>query len=228
MPGISGMMLWWVVMALCTAWAVAVLLLGSRGWAGLAVLPLVPALTLLVGVGNVDAAILAGMIGAWMLRDRPRALGILLAVLVSVKLTPAVLVVWLLATRRWQALGWFASSGLALAALTAAILGPGIFGDYLGVVAGASSSGRTWRLALILGGLVGTLLLGPPRDRAAFALSVVLIPFGSPVAATHTWSLLLAALAPWATRGITGAATIPASRVSRGRTSGQGGRRGGE
>jgi hypothetical protein len=155
----------------------------------------------LVGVGNVDAAIIAGMIGTWMLRDRPRALGILLAVLISVKLTPAVLVVWLFATRRWQALAWCGGTGLALAALTAAILGPDIFANYLGVIAGASLAGRPWAFALIL--------FGSPRGGHAY---MVPAPRGA---------------RSLSTRRITGAATIPAWRISRKRSSGQGGRRGG-
>lgn len=158
------------------------------------ILPLVPALTLLVGVGNVDAAILAGMIGAWILRDRPRALGILVAVLVSVKLTPAVLVIWMISTRRWRALGWCTGAAGALAVLTAAVLGPRIFGDYLRVVAGATG-GRSAALVVVALGLLAVVLLGR-HERIAFALSVTLIPFGSPIAAGYTWALLLGALAP--------------------------------
>jgi len=50
-------------------------------------------------------------------------------------------------------------------------------------------------LALLLVGIVGVYAL---RDRPApsFALSVILMPLGSPVAAGHSWSLLLGALSP--------------------------------
>jgi hypothetical protein len=194
MSGNAGMILWWVAMAFCAAWSVSAVLLGTRGWGGLLVLPLTLSLTVLVGIGNVDAAILSGLISAWMLRDHPRALGILVAILVSIKLTPAVLVIWLMATRRWRALAWCAGAGLALAAMTAAVLGPAIFADYLGVIGGVGGS-HPAALAVIAAGLVAILFLGR-HGRVAFAMAVVLIPFGSPVAAAHTWSLLLAALSP--------------------------------
>jgi hypothetical protein len=71
LPGNVGMLLWWVAMALCATWTMAFLLLGTRGWAGLAIVLLVPSVMAVVGVGNVDAAMVAGIFVAWMLRDRP-------------------------------------------------------------------------------------------------------------------------------------------------------------
>jgi hypothetical protein len=194
LPGNVGMLLWWVAMALWATWMTAFLLLGTRGWAGLAILPLVPSVMAVVGVGNVDAAMVAGIFVAWMLRDRPRALGILIAVLASVKLTPAVLVVWLIATRRWRALTWCAGAGAALAFVTMAVLGPGIFADYLGVMTGVSR-GNPLPLVIVAAGLAAVLLLGR-HETLGFALAVALIPFGSPVTSGHTWVLLLGALAP--------------------------------
>lgn len=198
MPGISGMVLWWLAMAGCAIWAVAVVLLGTRGVAGVVVLPLVLSITLLVGVGNVDAAVLAGVVATWLLiaDRRERAAGILVAVLVSIKLTPAVLLVWLVATRRWRALRWAAGTGIAVAAVTVLALGPGIFRDYLGVIAGASGSGRPWALLVAGLGLVVVMLLGR-RERIAFALAVALIPLGSPVALIQSWAMLVGTVSPW-------------------------------
>ena len=102
---------------------------------------------------------------------------------------------WFVATRRWRALTWCAATAGVLAAITATVLGPGIFVDYLRVIVGASGGGRTWALWVVAAGLAGVVALGR-HERAGFALAVALIPFGSPVAAGHTWALLLAALAP--------------------------------
>lgn len=197
-PGISGMVLWWLAMAGCALWAIAVVLLGTRGVAGAIVLPLVPSITLLIGVGNVDAAVLAGVVATWMLiaDGRERAAGVVVAILVSAKLTPAVLLVWLVATRRWRALRWAAGTGIVLAAATALALGPAVFRDYLGVIAGASGSGRPWAIPVAGLGLVAVVLLGR-RERLAFALAVVLIPLGSPVALIQSWAMLVGAVSPW-------------------------------
>jgi hypothetical protein len=194
LPGNVGMLLWWAAMALCATWAVAVLLLGTRGWAGLAVLPMVPSVMAVVGVGNVDAGVLAGVIVAWTLRDRPRALGILVGVLASVKLTPAVLVVWLIATHRRRSLAWCAGAAAVLAGMTAVVLGPSIFVDYLGVMAGVGR-GNPEPLVIGAAGLLAVLFLGR-QESLGFALAMALIPFGSPVTSGHTWVLLLGALAP--------------------------------
>ncbi len=198
MPGATGMVAWWLLMAGLGIWAIAVLLLGTRGLAGLLVLPLVPSITLLIGVGNVDAAMLAGVVGTWMLTTagKDRWAGVLVGLLVSVKLTPAVLLVWLLSTRRWGALAAAATTAAVLAAATAVVLGPGIFLDYFRVVVGASSSGRTWALLAIPVGLAAVMLLGSRHGGVAFALSMTLVPLGSPVAAVHTWALLVACAAP--------------------------------
>ncbi len=198
-PGNAGMILWWLAMAFCAVWAIAALLIGTRGWAGILILPLMPAFTLLIGVGNVDAAMLAGVVLSWMLTatGQDRAAGFLVGLMVSLKLTPAVLVVWLVATRRWQALAAAAVTGLILAGLVAVSLGPGILADYLGVVFSVSASGRTWALAIVAAGLLGVLLLGSQHERLGFSLAIVMIPLGSPVAAIHSWALLAGAAAPW-------------------------------
>ena len=198
MPGISGMLLWWLAMAGCAIWAIALVLLGTRGVAGAVVLPLVLSITLLIGVGNVDAAVLAGVVATWLLvaDRRERAAGVLVAILVSIKLTPAVLLVWFVATRRWRALRWAAGTGIVVAAVTVLVLGPGIFRDYLGVIAGASGSGRPWALPVAGIGLVVVVLLGR-RERIAFALAVALIPFGSPVALIQSWAMLVGSVTPW-------------------------------
>lgn len=200
LPGTAGMIIWWLTMAGLAVWAIAVALIGTRGAAGFLILPLIPSLTLLVGVGNVDAAILAGIVATWMLAARGRevAVGVLVAGLVSLKLTPAVLLIWLLGTRRWRALVWALATLLALAVVTAVVLGPDIFAAYAGVVLGVSSGNRLAMVVIVVG-LSAVLLLGPRHERLSFALAVALMPLGSPVTAGHSWAVLVGCTAPWLT-----------------------------
>jgi hypothetical protein len=196
-PGGWGIIVWLIAMAFATLWAVFYLLLGTRGWAGLLIIPLIPSLSLLIGVGNVDALVLAGSVVVWALTasGRWRAAGILVGALASLKLTPAILLIWLIATRRWEAVRWAIATGVVLALVVVLGTEPGIWVRYLRVVTEGSQGGNTAALVVLLLGIVGMVLL---RDRPSpsFALSVVLMPLGSPVAAGHSWSLLLGALAP--------------------------------
>ena len=75
-PGNGGMAIWWVAMAFVAIWAIAAILLATRGWAGLLVLPLIPSIGLLIGVANVDAAVIARCDrGLDVLRNRKGACG---------------------------------------------------------------------------------------------------------------------------------------------------------
>lgn len=198
-PGAWGMILWLVLMAFATLWSVFYILLGTRGWAGLLVIPLIPALTLLVGVGNIDAVVLAGSIVVWILTasGRWRAAGILVGVLASLKLTPAILLIWLVATRRWEAVRWAVTTGIVLAIIVILGTEPGIWLRYLRVATEVAASGNTSALIPLIVATVVTVAFGR-RPAVSFAISIAMMPLGSPVAAAHTWSLLLGSIAPWA------------------------------
>jgi len=125
-----------------------------------------------------------------------RAGGVLLGALASLKLTPTVFLIWLIATRRWRALGWSIATGAALAIVTMLAISPDIFLRYVGVVAGVSGGGRPFALLIAAAGGLAILFGGRRSPTAAWILAAVLIPFGSPVTANHTWALILIALAP--------------------------------
>lgn len=192
------MIVWLIAMLFVGLWAAFWVLLGTRGWAGLLVLLLVPSLTLLLGVGNVDALILLGIVAAWPLAEarRDRPLGLLVGLLVSIKLTPAVLLVWLLVERRWVALAWAVASIIVLAIAAALATDVAIWARYLEVLRDGAATGRPWALAALA---IGFLAMAALRDRPrwSYALAIILIPVGSPQAAGHSWAILLSALAPW-------------------------------
>ena len=197
LPVGSGMIVWLVAMNFLAVLAVAYALLGTRGLAGLLVLPLVPALTLLTGVGNLDALVLACLFAVWWMlaSGHERSAGALIGFLASLKLTPAVLIVWLIFSRRWLALRWAIGTGIVLAVIAMIGTEPGIWFRYLRVMQEAPGLGRPEALLVIpIGFALIALLRRWPR--LTFGLSIALIPLGSPVAGAHTWSLLLGVLAP--------------------------------
>jgi hypothetical protein len=149
-------------------------------------------------VGNLDALVLAGLFLAWWLlaSGRDRSAGLLIGFLASLKLTPAVLLVWLIVSGRWRALGWAIVAGLVLAVVAMVGTEPGIWLRYLRVVQEASGVGREGALLVIPVGFALLLLLRR-WPRVTFGLSIALIPLASPFTGGHTWSLLLAVLAPW-------------------------------
>jgi hypothetical protein len=197
-PGQLGMLIWIVSMAFAATYAVIIALIGTRGWAGLLVAALTPSLVLLIGVGNVDALVLLGTIGAWRLieSDHDREAGLALGVLASLKLTPAILIFWLLVSTRWRATAW---AVLAVAVcLLIAMLGtsPDIYLRYLRVIHEAAGFGNPWALGALIVGFVSVWALRA-RPSLSFVVAVMLMPLGSPVTAIHSWSVLLGASAPW-------------------------------
>jgi hypothetical protein len=79
-----------------------------------------------IGVGNLNALLIAGIVGAWYLvvRGRVVAAGALIAGMTALKLTPVVLAWWLVTQRRWDGVRGFIVAGLAIAAVS--VLGAGI------------------------------------------------------------------------------------------------------
>ncbi|MGH2468388.1 MAG: glycosyltransferase family 87 protein [Candidatus Limnocylindrales bacterium] len=208
LPGLSGMILWWGVLAAFGIGAAVRILVATRGWGGLLLILLVPSYSLLIGVGNVDAFVLASLIGVWIALDsgRYRAGGAIIGLLASLKLTPAVLIVWLITTKQWRALRWALATCILLAIVTAVVIGPWIFTRYLRVMIAGTSSGQPGALLVLMAGFIGLILLRR-NNMASFALAVLLMPLGSPQVAGHSWSMLLGSLAPLATRSLRPIAT---------------------
>lgn len=194
---------WMLAVSFAALWAAWLSLLATRGWSGALLVALAPSYVLLVGVGNVDGLVLAGVMLAWMLLERSHvvAAGLLIGLLVSLKLTPGVLLVWLVATRRWRVLGWSLLAILVLAAVAVVGVGPDVWPRYARVVLEASAVGRIAAFPTLAVGLVLVLAIGARRRAPAFALAVALMPLGSPHAAVHSWAMLVAATAPLTRRG---------------------------
>lgn len=217
LPNDLGPYVWW---GLSTAGIVGTTLVMMRRrpiLIGLAVLLLSIPLVYEIGVGNLNALLVAGIVATWYLlvRSRDLAAGALIATMTVLKLTPVVLAWWLITQRRWSAVRSFLATGVVLGLIS--LIGAGISAhlEYLGIVRQTSTTGTSDlslagmarfvgvdpsvanllpTIALIGGfGLVWAL-----RDRPGLAYSagVLTMLFGSPVVNINWFTLFLAALAP--------------------------------
>lgn len=168
-----------------------------------------------LGLGNVNGFLALGIVVLWLCRNRPWIAGALVALMVAVKVTPVVLVLWLVVTGRWRALGACAVASTLLLVVSIIFAGWSSHVEYLSVIAHTSSAGTT---DLSLAGLLRTV--GIPgavanfapwaavamgialiialrkRPGVAFAVAVVTIVLGSPVVQLYWYALLLVALVP--------------------------------
>jgi Glycosyltransferase family 87 len=198
-----------------TLWASAGLALtvGTAAWllarGGLVVAAIVALFALALAeqslAGNVNAFLFLILTLAWAGRDRWRLVGGLLAVAIAIKLTPAILLIWLASTGRWRAVGG-ALLGLAVIALVS-LAGAGIQNhlDWLASVPGAvpvptSVAGLTGLpstlvIAGVVLGVLGISRLGD--ERLTFSAAVVGTALASPALYLGTLGIAAAAAAAW-------------------------------
>jgi hypothetical protein len=189
------------------------LVLGIRDWrlygATLLCLPVLSGWL----VGNVTLLLGLGIALLWRHRDRPLAAGVLAAVLVSFKLFLWPLGLWLLATRRYVAVGWAVASGLAINVVAWAVLGFDEIGRYrrllqaladeredlgfsvvsVGLREGVAH-GAAYALAIVIAVAAAAACVWVGRrgrDHGALALAVAVCLLASPVVQLHYFALLV-------------------------------------
>jgi hypothetical protein len=203
--GMTGMWAWTIGAGLAVtaaAWYVA------RSVAGLmSVLLLSFGLGIAAISGNVSSVFLLGYLAIWRWRDQP-LIGVLIGVMGAVKLLPFVFVGFLVAGRRWRAIGWCAAT--VAVALAVSILGAGWDNTiaYLGVardalpqpISLAYATGLPWLSpAILAAGTLGAVMM---PERAAFQVCIVAIVLGAPVLTWREMAALIALTAPLATPGL--------------------------
>lgn len=216
-PNDVGPYVWW---AICIASIVGTTLVMMRRrpiLIGLAVFVLSIPLVYEIGVGNLNALLIAGIVGTWYLlvRGRDVAAGVVIAGMTALKLTPVVLAWWLITQRRWSAVRAFIVAGALIALIS--VLGAGLSAhlEYLGIVRQTSTAG-TSDLSLagmarfvgvdstvanllptiaLVAGFVAMWFLRE-RPGLAYGVGVVTMLLGSPVVNVNWFTVLLAALAP--------------------------------
>ncbi len=213
--GTTGMLIGWALAGVAFLTALAVVGLRAGRWAVGAITILMAPAGIQLGLGNVNGFIALGLVLAWLWRDRPAFVGSIVAVLAMVKVTPLVLLVWLIATGRIRAVAWFVVASLTLLAISVIGAGWQPHLNYLGVIGRTSSVGTSdlsmagiaravgvapdiarlapW-LALVLGS--AAVFLFRRRPGVAFAIAVSMMVFGSPVVQAYWLALLVISLTP--------------------------------
>jgi hypothetical protein len=162
---------------------------------------------------NLSLLLVLGVAAAWRYRDSPVVTGVIVAVLVSAKLFLWPLGLWLLATRRYLALGWAVASAAILSTAAFAVVGFAQLSQYInqthkfladaerrsyGLVSLALhlGAGRTlaYAVLIVVSGIVAIacVTLGRlGRDRQALAACIAVSVLASPVIEAHYLALLL-------------------------------------
>jgi alpha-1,2-mannosyltransferase len=210
---------WWILTMVAVALSILLAVRARPVFASLAVLVFLLPLNYEFANGNVNGLLLLGTIGAWLsIRSgRDRLAGVAVAAMTAVKLTPAVLLVWLLLERRWVAVRTSLATGMVLGLVSVLGAGPQAHLAYLDVMADTATVGPTqFSLAGLverLGVAIEIARLAPPaalgvgmsvvalaarrgRPDVGFTAAVFTMVWGSPVMNFDWLSLLFAALAP--------------------------------
>ncbi len=213
--GVPGMLLGWALAGVAYFATVAVVAWRSPMIGLVFTTLLVPFIGWQIGLGNVNGFLALGILLMWLLRDRPWVIGSILAVMISIKVVPIVLGLWLLATKRYQALVVALTVALGLLAFTVLTTGLETHLVYIDVVQHAAVSGQSVtsltgllvaagvpdavaRLAPWAVLVVGAAAMWHVREREkwAFPLAVTLMLVVSPTLQPYWLALLITALAP--------------------------------
>ncbi len=217
LPGDAGAYAWWILQLL--ALGTSLVMLARRRPLLLAGFMLVLSIPTVyeIGVGNVNSILLLGMILTWriVVSGTERPAGAIAALMTAVKLTPAVLVWWLLVTGRRRAVVAAAVTGVVTLTVSIAGAGPGTHLEYLRILSDktamapsplslagmatfagipASVAGLLPTAAIAVGLLVVFLLRGRPA--IAFGVVVLTMIYGSPSVSINWYVLLYALMAP--------------------------------
>lgn len=217
LPANLGAYVWWFGTMGAIAVTLFVLARGAPVLTSIGVLLLAIPLAYEIGVGNINALLLAGSVAIWYTgtRGHGRIAGVIAALMVMLKIWPIALVWWLVVQRRWDAV----RAGLVTATVLAAVslFGAGIESHltYLQVVRDTTSVGTSvlsaagiarfvgvpseiavylpW--AVFIGGCALAWLLRA-RPALSFGFGVAAMTLGSSVVNINSYALLVAVLAP--------------------------------
>jgi len=188
-----GLTLWWIATASTLLVSLAFVARTPRG--ALLVILLSWAAGLELIQANLNTWILAGLLLVHARRDRPW-FGTIVGVLAALKLTPVIVGLWMIRTRRWKMLAFAMLGGITAAALMLAGAGLDNLIAYLPVArdshpAGLVAGFAPWAPYAVLGiSIVGVFVL---PVRWAWSAAIVGMVLGSPVVNISTSTILAAA-----------------------------------
>ena len=136
-----------------------------------------------------------------MRRDHDITVGALIALKVAIKLTPAFLVIWLLSSRRWRAVGATALTGCLILITSLIFAGPQSWLDWLGAVPQSAPSPMaistvtglpTWLIAVFAVVAVAIVGAATRGDRPTLVAAVIAAALATPALNLQAFALLLA------------------------------------
>lgn len=191
--------------------------LGVRDWRVFGAAALWPSVTSAVQTGNLSLVLAVGVALVWRWRERPFAVGALVAVMVALKLFLWPLAIWLLAMRRFRAVGVMVAFGVAVSAAAWAVVGFDSLTQMPALLRGNVEANGTWPYTVValLGelGAAGWLAYGVcwavgaavaaaavrqargGRDAEALSLAIGVALLVSPIVWSHYLVLLLVPVA---------------------------------
>lgn len=217
LPTEVAVLLWWALWTAAMSTAVLLMPRVRPILASAAVVVLAVPIAFGLASGNLNGPVLLGLVAFWLLLRRGYEMqaGAVAGLLMVLKLTPAVVVIWLLLTgHRRAAMGALAAAAVAM---MVAVLGAGIDSHlaYMDVVLRTHALGTTGlslaghlratglapevaRFAPLAASGIGLLLAYRFRARPgpSFGIGVATMVCGSPVVNVEWFMLLLAAFAP--------------------------------
>ena len=207
--GEPAMGLWAGAGLVATVTTAAALLAGGGLIAAAIVAVMSAALALQALSGNVNGLLFLALVLVWVGRNRAPLVGALLGIAIAVKLTPAILVVWLVTARRWRAVG---ATMVALALIgIVSLAGAGLQNhlDWLAAVprsapapmsVAALTGLPSFAVVLLAAALVAVVGLRGD-ERLTFTVAVVAAALASPALYLGTLGIAAAAAAPWVGEG---------------------------
>jgi alpha-1,2-mannosyltransferase len=223
-PALVGLWLWSWTATFAALGTVAFVVWRRPIEAGRMLLLIGVPVSVLAWSGNVDAFRLPATLAVFWLAmtGRSVAAGVLVGALTAIKLTPVVLVLWLMAggQRRGVAAAIVTILGATVISLLGAGLEPHV--RYLEIVRntvdvgtaqvslaglarglGISPETARWLPTIAAGLFTVSIVASRGRPAVAFRFAVLAQVFGAPAAGMHTFGLLLAMLAPSVARSVT-------------------------
>lgn len=221
LPNDFGIYVWWAITLTAVIGTLAALAIRRPIATAWAVIILCLPITFEMGVANVNSLLLLGAVAAWWLfvRGKYAWSGAVVAAMVTVKLTPAPLALWLLFNKSSRRSGFIglAVAGLICAAVSIGGAGIGSHIDYLSVIRNTQEVGTNdlslagagraigiapeiarWLPDLALLVCVSLMVVFRNRPRWGYSLAVVAWLIGSPIIDFNTFMLLIPLVAPMA------------------------------
>jgi hypothetical protein len=214
---VLALLVWDWINALAVIATVGLMLVRRPLPTGLLIVGLSLPLAMETLLGNVNGLLVAGIAATWLLGRSGRygAAGALIGLMAAIKLWPALLLVWFISQRRFDAVKGFVVGAAVVGVISVVGAGLGAHIEYLTTVAPAGAGLTSladivqaatgvripWiAYAVLVFGTIETIALRS-QPRLAWGAIVLTLVFGSPVFHVGTLILLFGAIVPWMDRG---------------------------